>query len=228
MTDSQSIMSDGHSRARTLSDTTSELGKLPRYERKKALTRERIYRAALKLFAERGLGATTVDDIVAAADVAKGTFFNYFGTKEQVFSLFIEIQLAKVTKAVEEARKGRGGIHDVLHGAFQSLGEEVGSSPNLARALVSAILGNDVARETVAAGMAEGRRLLAEILAVGQKLGQVRGDRKADRMSLAFQQALFGAVVLWAISPQAKLATYLDASFQDYWTCIAPRKGRSR
>ncbi len=226
MTGSQSIMSEGHTSDPSSPLRSPEVEKLPRYERKKAQTRERIYRAALKLFADQGLAATTVDQIVAAADVAKGTFFNYFGAKEQVFGLFIEIQLAKVAEAVEEARTGERSIREVLHGAFQRLGEEVGGSPNLARALVSAILGNDMARETVAAGMADGRRLLAEILSLGQARGQVRSSRSAQQMSLAFQQALFGALVLWAIRPQAKLAALLEVSFEDYWTCIAARRAR--
>ena len=37
-------------------------------------TRERIFRAALKLFAERGVLAVTVEDITEAADVGKGEF----------------------------------------------------------------------------------------------------------------------------------------------------------
>lgn len=228
MTDSQSTSSNGHLSDGALLANPSEIKELPRYERKKAQTRERIYRAAMKLFAERGLAATTVDEIVAVADVAKGTFFNYFSSKEQVFGLFVEIQLGKLAEAAEEARKAEHSIRDVLHRAFQRVGMEVSSSPLLARALVAAILGNDVARETVAAGMANGRRLLAEILRLGQMRGQVTSYRSTRAMSLAFQEALFGALVLWAIRPQASLSTFLDASFTDYWTCIAARKGRSR
>jgi AcrR family transcriptional regulator len=223
MTDGQSTTIHGHPRAVGIRGGPSGLRELPRYERKKIQTRERIYRAALKLFAKRGLEATTVDEIVAMADVAKGTFFNYFHSKEQIFAFLIEIQLGKVAEAAEQARKGKDDIREVLRHAFLRLGEEVGRSPHLARAMVAAILGNEVARETVAAGIAEGRELLAAILRLGQRQGRVRKDRKAEAMSLAFQQALFGAVVLWAIRPQAKVATRLDPSFQDYWSCIAAR-----
>ena len=228
MTDSQSIPSYGHVGALAFPARLPRIQDLPRYERKKLQTRERIYRAALKLFAEGGLAATTVDQIVEVADVAKGTFFNYFRSKEQVFAVFIEIQLRKVAEAVEEARKGKRSVREVLRRAFQRLGEEPGSSPHLARALVCALLGNEVARETIESGMAEGRELLAEILRLGQKRGQVRRDRSVRAMSLALQQALFGVLVLWAIRPQAKLATPLDAAFKDYWTCIAARGRRSR
>ena len=228
MTDSQSILSHSHGIEAGSPPTPSEISKLPRHERKKIQTRERIYRAALKLFSERGLVATTVDEIVAVADVAKGTFFNYFRSKEEIFAFFIEIQLSKVAEAVDEAQKGRRSIRDVLHKAFERLGGEVGSSSNLARALVASVLGNDAACETVGRGMAEGRRLLEEILRLGQESTQVRSDRTVQAMSLAFQQALFGAVVLWGIHPQPKLATVLNAVFRDYWACIAAPKGESR
>jgi AcrR family transcriptional regulator len=224
MTDSQPIMTYGQKVGIGSEAGASRVGELPRYERKKIQTRERIYRTALKLFAERGLAATTVDQITEVADVAKGTFFNYFRSKEQVFAYFIELQLAKVNEALEEVRKGRP-VRTVLRRAFRRLGGEVGTSPNLARALVAAVLGNEIARETVANGMAQGRQLLAHILTIAQAQGQVRGDRRAAAMSLAFQQAVFGALVVWAIRPRAKLATLLDAIFEDYWTCIGRRPG---
>ncbi|HEV2352259.1 MAG TPA: TetR/AcrR family transcriptional regulator [Terriglobia bacterium] len=201
---------------------------LPRYERKKAQTRERIYRAALKLFAERGLAATTVDEIVASADVAKGTFFNYFRSKEQIFAVLVELQLGKLAQAVGEARKGKQSVRQVLRQAFQRLGKEIGGRPHLARALISAILGNDVARQTVVRCMTNGRLMLAQILRVGQKRGQVRRDRSARAMSLAFQQALFGTLVLWAVHPQSELASLLGATFEDYWSCIALRPGTTQ
>jgi AcrR family transcriptional regulator len=53
-----------------------------RRERKKQETRQRLLECAWHLFQERGYDDTTVEDITEAVDVAKGTFFNYFETKE--------------------------------------------------------------------------------------------------------------------------------------------------
>lgn len=53
-------------------------------ERKKAKTRAEIQRQALRLFRERGYGATTTSQIAEAAEVSESTFFRYFPTKEDV------------------------------------------------------------------------------------------------------------------------------------------------
>ncbi len=50
----------------------------------KSATRQRILGAAQKLFAEQGFAAATTRDIARAAEIAAGTLFNYFPTKESI------------------------------------------------------------------------------------------------------------------------------------------------
>ncbi len=48
------------------------------------LTREKILKAAVALFHEFGYNGTSVQDIVREADVPKGSFYNYFKSKEEL------------------------------------------------------------------------------------------------------------------------------------------------
>ena len=59
---------------------------LSRRERKKQENQRRILEAALQLFETQGVEAITIDAIAEAADVSRGTFFNYFPTKESLLS----------------------------------------------------------------------------------------------------------------------------------------------
>jgi AcrR family transcriptional regulator len=58
-------------------------------DRKKAQTRQRIISVAMKIFAKKGIEQATVDEIAAAADVGKGTIYNYFETKEDIIVAFL-------------------------------------------------------------------------------------------------------------------------------------------
>ncbi len=70
-------------------------------ERKRQQTRERLTRAAMALFLERGFETTTLDDIAAAADISRRSFFHYFASKEDVvFAWHEEITAALVAAIV--------------------------------------------------------------------------------------------------------------------------------
>ena len=91
-----------------------------RRERKKEQTRTRIIAAALDLFAQNGIDNVTVDDIAAAADIGKGTFYNYFETKEDIVVAFMvdmepKIQ-AEVQRLLESARTDDIGSVTTLGG----------------------------------------------------------------------------------------------------------------
>ncbi|ODA41315.1 TetR/AcrR family transcriptional regulator [Desulfosporosinus sp. BG] len=61
---------------------------ISRRERKKRETREKIFSNAMQLFRLQGFTATSVEQITQYADVGKGTFYNYFPTKEAVILEF--------------------------------------------------------------------------------------------------------------------------------------------
>lgn len=106
---------------------------LSRRERKKEETKERIFRAAFTLFKQRGVEETTIDEICAKADVAKGTFFNYFPQKQAVFGYLAEQWFAQAEgqAAVILARPGRAGPH--LIAMFAELAAFYEQEPALAK-----------------------------------------------------------------------------------------------
>ncbi|MGW5866085.1 TetR family transcriptional regulator [Streptomyces sp. NPDC055239] len=58
-------------------------------ERKRQLVSDELTGAALRLLAQKGFEAVTIDEIVAAAGVSKRTFFRYFASKEDVVIQFL-------------------------------------------------------------------------------------------------------------------------------------------
>ncbi|WP_257349578.1 FAD-dependent oxidoreductase [Pseudalkalibacillus decolorationis] len=62
-------------------------------EQKRTITEERIVKAALELFYEKGYANTSVKEITTKARIAKGTFFNYFPTKEALMHHIAEERL---------------------------------------------------------------------------------------------------------------------------------------
>jgi AcrR family transcriptional regulator len=66
---------------------------LSRRERKKQETRARLLNTAIHLMIERGFDSLTVEQIADAADVGKGTIYNYFKTKEDiVMAFFVDLE----------------------------------------------------------------------------------------------------------------------------------------
>ena len=65
--------------------------------------KERLARAALELFAERGYDATTVADLVARAGLTKSTFFRHFTDKREVLFIGQAELVDLLTDAVTQA-----------------------------------------------------------------------------------------------------------------------------
>src|SRR5437762_10060384 len=118
-----------------------------RRRRRSAAIRERLFRASLELFAQKGYAETTVEDITEAADVGKGTFFNYFPSKEHLLLGFAEMQLSKLQLIVREILKSSRPMRESLRGLVHRMTEAPIQNPAVVRALLQAHLSSQVVRE---------------------------------------------------------------------------------
>lgn len=192
-----------------------------RRQRRAAETRLRLFRCALQLFAERGFSNVTVEDITQAADVGKGTFFNYFESKDHVLGVMAEVQLGKIREAEQHTEHGQESIQSVLHHLFLRAAEEPGRSPDLARALISCFLASSGVRTIIEHNMQAGRKMIAKIIAAGQKRGEIDPHLKKEKVAMQVLQTFMGTVLFWSLHEDRDLAAWMEDSFQHFWRSLA-------
>lgn len=160
---------------------------------------------AMDLFSRKGFAQTTVEEITQAADVGKGTFFNYFPSKEHVLGYLVGKQEGVIELHRNLAREGATSSKELLYSLGCSLLKFPAQSPQLARSLISAFLGNVEVREYIMKEMTEKRQWISEIMRLGQQRGELNKDLAALEMARIFQHAVFGTVLMWALDPSSPL-----------------------
>jgi AcrR family transcriptional regulator len=88
----------------------------PRRERKKAAVRAHILTTAIELFSQHGIDSVTVDQIADAADIGKGTIYNYFSTKEDIVVAFMVDFETRVQAKVRRLVTSKGSLESILAG----------------------------------------------------------------------------------------------------------------
>jgi AcrR family transcriptional regulator len=204
--------------------TTTKPNGLGRRERRKEETRREILQAAMKLFERKGIFSTTVEEITEAADVGKGTFFNYFPSKEAILSALAERQLEVIDRAAAKAAHA-ASIHPILKEMTRELSATPGRSQLMLRSLLGIVLTNEMLFEIFSRMLREGRKKVAAIIERGQRIGEVRRDIPATEIARCLQQAAFGTSYIWAVSPPSALTTWQERSMELFWRGIAADAG---
>lgn len=190
-----------------------------RRERHRAQIRDRLYRAALELFAQRGFLETTVEDITEAADVGKGTFFNYFPTKEHILAEFGGERVAAVERALEKARTTDGPVMDVIRELAGDAAGQSDKSAALLRAIFAAHASCKPVRDELVRRSQIAKRILTDIYLLGQERGEIRRNIPAADLARLTQIVFMGVTISWSLKePHSSLRK----TCEEIWDLICP------
>ncbi len=180
----------------------------------------------MDLFAKKGFTETTVEDITEAADVGKGTFFNYFPSKDHILLAFGEMQLAKLESAVEEARHTGEPMPQFLRSLGVRMTQEPTRHPGIIRTLLQAYLSTTPVRAAMLDLQKRVHALHTEIVHIGQERGEIRKDLPASEIAHVFRQTIFGTLLMWSLNGDATLHARMESAFNVLWSGLAPRRRR--
>ncbi len=176
---------------------------------KKARTRSAIQEQALRLFAEKGYDATTVEDIAAAAGVSHMTFFRYFPRKEEVVEYDeYDPMLAELVAARPPDESPLQALHGAVRSGLEAILPTDGANV-LARTRL--VLRNPTLR---------GRNWVAQdatidvfATALARRSGLPSHNFATTALAAAALGAMNVAITEWAKSDGADLLVLTDAAF---------------
>src|SRR3954464_13821590 len=153
--------------------------------------RELILRAATRVFARNGYFNSKVADIARAADVADGTVYLYFKSKEEILHSIFDQNMADAIAAGRELIKAISDPREKLRRIASLHLERLGADRDLAVVFQVELRGSTkFMEEFSAAGFAEYLGMLCDIFEEGQRAGVFRRELNAKVAA----KILFGAL----------------------------------
>jgi AcrR family transcriptional regulator len=172
----------------------------PRRERKKAAVRAHILTTAIELFSQHGIDSVTVDQIADAADIGKGTIYNYFSTKEDIVVAFMVDFETRVQAKVRRLVTSKGSLESILAGFIRFQFQMKKPYHQFVRVFLGQMF---LRTEQFIPYMVEMQKTIdppLEALFRGlQERGLMRKDVPLPELVLIFKTIHLGLTALWAV-----------------------------
>jgi len=163
--------------------------------------RESILRAATRVFARNGYFNSKVADIAREADVADGTVYLYFKSKEEILHSIFDQNMTEAINAGRLLIEKVSDPGEKLRRIAMLHLERLGADPDLAVVFQVELRGSTkFMREFSAAGFAEYLGLLRQTFEAGQRSGVFRKELNAKLVSKILFGALDEMATNWIIS----------------------------
>ena len=174
--------------------------------------RIQLLELARQLFAKKGYHETNIEDIVSAAEVARGTFYLYFTDKRAIFEELVSISLERIGAAIErvDVVDPARSVESQVLANIERIVHVLLDDPDTTKILLSAAVGVDEDFDPkLIAFYEEVGKLLEESLSDGQALGIVKaGDaRVLSILTLGAMKELLYQIVMRGLPYEASTVT---------------------
>lgn len=173
-----------------------------RMERKKEETKKKIIGVAMQLFKEQGLAATTMAQIAKEVDIAKGTLYNYFPVKEAIIDEYIKRSFQEQNQERVLALRQMPDTRSRLIFIFGKLIEGVRAQQEIFERYLVYRMQLLVAFHQEDEEKSGFYRVAGEIIALGQRSGEIRRDFPPEVLVELFEFAFIEAVKQFYKAPQ--------------------------
>lgn len=161
--------------------------KSDRREQKKLQTRRAILSAAAEKFSQKGVKDTSIAEIMAAAGLGLGTFYNYFNSKEQVLAELINPLVKSVETEIDKMKAAGATSAEILRAAGQKTAVFIDKNRFVLQLLGAAAEHSAVPEGKTAHVKPPGFKPIFEtIIKEGQKAAEIRDDISAEAITEMF------------------------------------------
>lgn len=187
-------------------------------------SKEVILDAAFALIEEAGYDGATIDAIIARAEIARGTFYYNFKSKEAVIVALARHKFRPMAEAIEAKRAAGDNVRACLEMLVTQTMAWNKAHPKFAEAVIR------FGQSEVAKSLAPDpdnpysfRTFVAGLIAEGQAEGAIRRDIPAPMLSVMLTSQLLHGVAAWLFAPtKPDLMDWGDKTLMLFWEGCQP------
>lgn len=143
-------------------------------------TKRKIFETSMRLFAEKGYDATSIEEITATVGVAKGTLYYHFSSKEEIFNFLVEEGMKLLYNSIDIKTAKLDNYIDKIKAVVLIQLKIVAKYENLITILVSQFLGREERNIKCQKEILQYVDKIEDIVREGIKEGQIKeGNPKA-------------------------------------------------
>ena len=140
-------------------------------------TKRKIFETSMKLFAEKGYDATSIEDITTTVGVAKGTLYYHFSSKEEIFTFLVEEGVKLLKNSISIKTDKLENSVDKIRAIVLIQIKVLFKYENFMMIILSQIWGNDERSKMCQKYVFEYIEMIEEIVKEGMEKGEiVKGD----------------------------------------------------